>query len=33
VAGRVLGEVDRTQLREIVTALANEPNVSSTSSS
>jgi thiol-disulfide isomerase/thioredoxin len=26
VAGRVLGEVDRTQLRDIVTELANEPS-------
>ena len=24
VAGRVLGEVDRTQLREVLTELANE---------
>ena len=26
VAGRVLGEVDRTQLREVLTELANEPS-------
>ncbi len=33
VAGRILGEVDRTELREIVTELANEPDVAPTSQS
>jgi len=33
VAGRILGEVDRTQLRDIVTELANEPDVVPTSTS